>query len=218
MGTTTSTWTSRGGGLKFPLHRAAGSPSDDDRHHSVVDDPAADDGTEGRPRRCRCPGTYDPDAAREFVIGHGMAVRAAPLNDTAIRSDINKWYFSTFAGTSGGSPFVAAAVANIQGIAMKIFGFPLEPKEVRKLLTDTGLPQEDSDNDGEIGPLVNLRNAIDKLSDGNITAKPTAAPTKAKPTGTKAATRTAKPSATPSTDKPTATPTTSTKAGKCQLF
>ena len=147
-----------------------------------------------------------------------MAVWAAPLNDTAIRSDINKWYSSTFAGTYGASPFVAAAVANIQGIAMKRFGFPLEPKEVRKLLTDTGLPQEDSYNDGGIGPLVNLRNAIDKLSDGNITAKPMSAPTKAKPTGTKAAKLTAKLSASPSTAKPTATLTTSTKAGKCQLF
>ncbi len=51
---------------------------------------------------------------------------------------------------------------------MKHFGSPLEPKEVRKLLTETGLSQEGLDADKNIGPLVNLRNAIDKLLDDEI--------------------------------------------------
>ncbi len=102
---------------------------------------------------------------------------------------------------------------------MKRFGFPLDPEVVRKLLTDTGLPQQGTG--GNIGPLVNLRNAINKLLDGNITAKPTVAPSKAKPTGTKAAKQakqTANLKATPSTAMPTATPTNSTNADKSQLF
>lgn len=53
-------------------------------------------------------------------------------------SDENKWYRSDFVGTLGASPFVAAAAANIQGIAMKAFGSPLDPLVIRKLLTDTG--------------------------------------------------------------------------------
>jgi hypothetical protein len=102
--------------------------------------------------------------------------------------------------------FVAATVANIPGIAMKKIGFPLEPEVMRKLLTDTGLPQEGPDIDKRIGPHVNLRNAIDKMLDGTITAKPTAPPITHKLT------------ATPTTPNPTATPTTptATKAGKSQ--
>jgi hypothetical protein len=46
---------------------------------------------------------------------------------------------------------------------MKNFGFPLDPKEVRKLLTISGMPQEGLDTDQNIGPLVNLRNAVDKM-------------------------------------------------------
>jgi len=115
--------------------------------------------------------------------GDGHKSAANPL-------ERNTFYTDGFDGTSGASPFVAAAVANIQGIAMKRFGFPLEPKEVRKHLTDTGLPQ--LGEGGRIGPLVYLQNAIDKLLDGNITAKPTVAPTKAKPRGTKMAKPTAK--------------------------
>ena len=148
--------------------------------------------------------------------GDGHQSAANPL-------DRNTFYTGGFGGTSGASPFVAAAVANIQGIAMKRFGFPLDPEDVRKLLTDTGLPQ--LGEGGNIGPLVNLKNAIDKLLDGNITSKPTVAPTKAKPKGAKTAKPTGKAAkqtailkATPSTAMPTATPTNSTNADKSQLF
>ncbi|KAL3816679.1 hypothetical protein ACHAXA_003869 [Cyclostephanos tholiformis] len=78
--------------------------------------------------------------------------------------DQNKWYTYGVSGTSSASPIVAATVAYIQGIAMKNFGFPIEPKEVRKLLTISGVPQEDLDTDKNIGPLVNFRNAIDKMT------------------------------------------------------
>ena len=78
--------------------------------------------------------------------------------------DQNKWYTYGVSGTSSASPIVAATVAYIQGIAMKNFGSPLEPKEVRKLLTISGVPQEGLDTDKNIGPLVNLRNAIDKMT------------------------------------------------------
>jgi hypothetical protein len=101
-------------------------------------------------------------------------------NSSANPLDQNTFYTDEFGGTSGASPFVAAAVANIQGIAMKKIGFPLEPKVMRKLLTDTGLPQKGSAAEGRIGPLVNLKNAIDKMLEEMKTAKPTATPTAAK--------------------------------------
>jgi hypothetical protein len=163
--------------------------------------------------------------SRVDVHGWGECIWSTGYGDghqsAANPPDPNTFYTGVFSGTSGASPFVAAAVANIQGIAMKRSGFPLDPEVVRKLLTDTGLPQ--MGEGGNIGPLVNLRNAINKLI--NITSKPTVTPTKAtakgaktaKPTG-KAAKQTANLKATPSTAMPTATPTNSTNADKSQLF
>ena len=110
-----------------------------------------------------------------WSMGYGTGHQSA-----ANPPDRNTFYTATFSGTSSASPFVAAAAANIQGIAMKRFGFPLDPRVVRKLLTDTGLPQLGNLEVGRIGPLVNLRNAIDKLLDGEITSRPTRTPTRAK--------------------------------------
>jgi hypothetical protein len=83
--------------------------------------------------------------------------------DPSDETDENKWYImGTFSGTSGAGPIVAAAVANIQGIAKQAFGAPLKPSEVRQLLIDTGLPQL-GDTIKHVGPLVNLHGAIDKI-------------------------------------------------------
>merc|ERR1712106_1114366 len=81
---------------------------------------------------------------------------------------------------SSASPFVAASVANIQGIAIKQFGSPITPLQVRTLLKDTGLPQ--LGGGGNIGPLVNLDLAIESLLDiesptGSPTRSPTSSPT-----------------------------------------
>ncbi len=115
-----------------------------------------------------------------WTTGYGTARDGTGHQSAVNPLDRNTFYIGTFAGTSGASPFVAAAAANIQGIAMKRFGFPLDPRVVRKLLTDTGLPQQGDLAVGRIGPLVNLRNAIDKLLDGEITSRPTRTPTRAK--------------------------------------
>ena len=121
-----------------------------------------------------------------------------PSND----SDETKWYSAGFGGTSSASAMVAAAAANIQGIAMQAFGTPLMPQEVRKLLSDTGLPQL-GDTSKQIGPLVNLRLAIDKLLG---TSQPTHLPTQLP---------TASPTTNlPTTNNPTMSPTTgSTSSG-----
>ena len=120
--------------------------------------------------------------SRVDVHGWGECVWTTGIGDghknAADPQDINTFYTAIFSGTSSAGPFVAAAVANIQGIAMKRFGFPLDPEVVRKLLTDTGLPQ--LGEGGRIGPLVNLRNAIEKLLDGEITSRPTRKPSRAK--------------------------------------
>lgn len=82
--------------------------------------------------------------------------------DTGDLGNENKWYTDEFSGTSSASPMVAAAVANLQGIAIKKFGGPLSPLLIRQLLRDTGLLQL-GDTSQRIGPLVSLRAAIDSL-------------------------------------------------------
>lgn len=54
----------------------------------------------------------------------------------------DRWYTLRFSGTSSASPIVTGAVAAIQGHAGTKLGRPLRPERVRKLLMDTGTPQE----------------------------------------------------------------------------
>lgn len=138
--------------------------------------------------------------SRVDVHGWGECVVTTGPGDLYNPGDPNRVYMSGFSGTSSASPFVAAAVANIQGIAMEKFGHPLEPKRVREILRDTGIPQVDPNN-GVIGPLVNLRGAIDRLLVD--TAKPSRKPTTKKPTTKK-----------PTSKMPTTMKPTLGKAGK----
>jgi len=78
--------------------------------------------------------------------------------------DLNQYYTDSFAGSSSAGPMVAAAAANIQGIAMKQFGIVLDSYEMRDILVSTGVPQP-VDTMRKIGPLINLRHAIDALVD-----------------------------------------------------
>lgn len=54
----------------------------------------------------------------------------------------DRWYTLRFSGTSSASPIVTGAVASIQGRALASRGSPLEPKRVRRILVETGTPQE----------------------------------------------------------------------------
>jgi len=76
--------------------------------------------------------------------------------------DQRQWYTSTFSGTSSAAPIVAGAAAVIQGVSIAQNGIPLGPKSVRDLLVSTGTPQ-DLPALGNIGPLPNLRAALDQL-------------------------------------------------------
>jgi len=124
---------------------------------------------------------YSSYGSRVDVHGWGYYVwttgYGTGYNDPGNGSNQDKWYTSSFSGTSSASPFVAASVANIQGIAIQEFGVPLDPLEVRALLTDTGLPQQGAG--GNIGPLVNLANAINSLftPTSPTTDPPTQSPT-----------------------------------------
>ena len=74
--------------------------------------------------------------------------------------DDNQWYTSIFSGTSSATPIVAGAVAAIQGVQIENNNPVLDWAEIAHLLKTTGTPQTGAK---EIGPLPNLKAAIDSL-------------------------------------------------------
>ncbi len=83
----------------------------------------------------------------------------------ADQNDKNYWYTSSFSGTSSASPIIVGAVASIQGISLANNGELLSPSEMRDLIVNTGSVQTAS-TERHVGPLPDLRNAIDTLLAG----------------------------------------------------
>jgi len=88
-----------------------------------------------------------------FTLGYGSFAQYG--------GDERQTYTATFNGTSSASPFVAAACAALEGLA-RAAGAPLSPVGLRAHLVATGIPQGGT-TPGHIGPLVDLRAAIDAL-------------------------------------------------------
>ncbi len=78
--------------------------------------------------------------------------------------DMNQYYTSTFSGTSSASPIVTGAAAAVQGTQIMRGGQPLDPTEVRRILTDTGTPQQNGPYSGHIGPRPDLSRALGELA------------------------------------------------------
>jgi len=102
--------------------------------------------------------------SRVDVQGWGLAVWSTgpsfcPPNDP----NENRCYTSSFSGTSSASAIVAGAVADLQGIAIQMFGAPFSPAELRTLLTQTGNAQL-GDTSRHIGPLPDLWRAVGQLT------------------------------------------------------
>jgi subtilisin-like proprotein convertase family protein len=83
--------------------------------------------------------------------------------------DPNQYYTATFNGTSSASPIVTGAAAAIQGVQIARGSAPLDPTEVRRILTDTGSPQQDGPYPGHIGPRPDLARALEELNDLLVT-------------------------------------------------
>ena len=105
--------------------------------------------------------------SRVNVQGWGTAVFTLGYGDFATYGgDPQQVYTDTFSGTSSATPFVASACCLLQEAAIQMSGAPLSPTDLRSLLIDTGIPQGAG---GHIGPLVNLRDALDSLCAGGGT-------------------------------------------------
>jgi serine protease len=104
------------------------------------------------------------------VQGWGSAVYTTGYGDLFDGGgDYRQHYTAEFGGTSSASPIVAGAVAALMGI-VRVGGGEMSPLAVRDLLTETGTPQ--APDVKTIGPLPNLRAAIDALAEcGNNTTE-----------------------------------------------
>lgn len=96
-----------------------------------------------------------------FTLGYG--------NYKEYGRDKNQRYTNSFNGTSSASPFVASACAIIQQAALDRLGHVLTPLELRDLLIRTGVPQHSG---GHIGPLPDLKAAIDSLQSTSAPSAP----------------------------------------------
>lgn len=68
--------------------------------------------------------------------------------------DADQAYTSSFGGTSGASPMVAAAAAVANSVAIEVRGQPWAPMDLRAAFVETGTPQEGTEH---IGPQVDMR-------------------------------------------------------------
>ncbi len=109
--------------------------------------------------------------SRVDVQGWGASVMTTGYGTSYVNPDDstnpNFFYRSTFGGTSSASPIVTGAVANLQGIALQMFGTPLLPFQIRSLLQGTGSPQL-GDTSRNIGPRPDLQGAIAAITAGAV--------------------------------------------------
>jgi subtilisin family serine protease len=100
------------------------------------------------------------------VQGWGWHVTTLGYGDAQGGASENTWYTLRFSGTSSASPIVTGAVACLQGRAKAKNGGPMTPDKVRKILMQTGTPQEAGPGvpvSQHIGPLPNLVKAMTKV-------------------------------------------------------
>jgi hypothetical protein len=95
-----------------------------------------------------------------FTTGYGAFAKYG--------NDAKQSYTASFNGTSSGGAVVSAAVASIQCFAQQKLNKTLTPREMRDLLLATGTPQGPGNH---IGPLPNIRAAIEKLN-GGVAVRP----------------------------------------------
>jgi len=104
---------------------------------------------------------------KDFSIpGHEEDV--IQMCDFSTTVDKNMTYQGGFDGTSSASAVAAGAVAALQSYNTAVLGRPvLLPEEMRQLLVETGAPQGGPDAaETPIGPLIQLRPAMELLASG----------------------------------------------------
>jgi hypothetical protein len=98
------------------------------------------------------------------VQGWGEKVTTTGYGTLAnLSQDGRQKYASAFNGTSSGGGHVGGIVAAVQSYAMRRLGKPLTSRQMRGLLIATGHRQGADSLTGHIGPLPDIRAALDSL-------------------------------------------------------
>ncbi|MGH9276526.1 MAG: nidogen-like domain-containing protein [Acidimicrobiales bacterium] len=103
---------------------------------------------------------FSNHGTRVDVQGWGECVVTTGYGDRQNTGNHNEEYTRAFGGTSSASPIVASAAAVVSSVAEQTQR-SLTPRQVRALLKSTGTAQDTSGLAGNIGPLPNLRAAIE---------------------------------------------------------
>ncbi len=100
---------------------------------------------------------------RVNLQGYGGGVTTTGYGDLQGGASANTWFTNSFNGTSSASPIVTGAVIAIQSVYKAASGgATLDADEIRTIFYATGSPQQ-ADTLQHIGPLPNLREALDSL-------------------------------------------------------
>ena len=109
----------------------------------------------------RAPTCFTNYGSRIDVHGWGWEVTTLGYGNLFGGGDENQFYTYDFGGTSSATPIVTGAAASIQGAALAAGRGNIGTTEMRQLLRETGAPQ--TADSRQIGPLPNLRAAIDRM-------------------------------------------------------
>ncbi|MDX1047100.1 S8 family serine peptidase [Sinorhizobium medicae] len=96
--------------------------------------------------------------------GWGSQVTSAGFGSLQGGTDPNRFYMDESAGTSSAAPFVAGALACVQGALKKAERPLLSPRRARDLLRSTGTPQQSGNFGGEDQRIGSLPNIMEMLA------------------------------------------------------
>ena len=97
--------------------------------------------------------------SRLDLHGWGSGVTTAGYGDL-FNGGLQSTYTAQFSGTSSATPIVAGAAVQLAGIHAQVTGLPIAPKQLRKLMLNTGTPTTSGPN---IGPRPDVRAAVESL-------------------------------------------------------
>jgi hypothetical protein len=150
-----------------PTWRNPFNPANPGSGAVVVGAGAPPQGTHGNdhgPDRSRL--DFSNYGSRVDVQGWGREVTSTGYGDLQGGPAPDKWYTDQFSGTSSASPIVVGALGCVQGCLRAAGRTLLTPEDARRLLRDTGSPQQDAPGrprTQRIGNRPNLRAILTRL-------------------------------------------------------
>jgi subtilisin family serine protease len=108
---------------------------------------------------------YSNYGSRLDVQGWGERVYSTGYGGIFNAEGVNRWYTSTFGGTSSAGPVVASTVAALSSIYEAVEGAPLDPANARNALMASGAAQQSGIRPASqrIGNLPDIRGAFGEL-------------------------------------------------------